>query len=327
MKMKRAKKLLSKLKLKRQRARLRLLTTGFVMGTADLVPGVSGGTIAFLFGVYEELLYSIRTVSGTTLKLFFRGQFKAAFNSIPFGFLIPLLSGIVIAIFSLANLFSYLMDTFPVFLWSFFFGLVIASVIIIGKQIKHWNAKAITALLIGAIISFFIVSTAISGIGEGPLAFFVTGFIAFCALILPGISGSLIMVLLGQYEIVLQAVSDRNFGLLVFFIAGGALGVALLSRVLGWVFRKYHAVATAFLIGMLIGSLRSLWPWREPGDTYTQAYTAPVFDWTFILCILLAAGGLMLVLQLEKLGIAKKHTEDISDKTFKKEQQEARKTN
>lgn len=315
-----------KLKRKRQQSRLRLLGTGFSMGVADLVPGVSGGTVAFLLGVYEELLYSIRTVSGTTLKLFFQGQFKAAFKSIPFGFLIPLLSGIVIAIFSLASLFTYLMDTFPVFLWSFFFGLVIASVIIIGKQIKHWNTKAITALAIGTLVSFFIVGTAISGIGDGPFAFFATGFIAFCALILPGISGSLIMVLLGQYEVVLQAVSDRNFGLLVFFLAGGALGVALLSRVLGWVFRKYHAVATAFLIGMLIGSLRSLWPWREPGDTYTLAYTAPVFDWTFILCVLLAISGLLLVLKLEKLGIAKKHTEDIPDKTFKQEQKEARKT-
>lgn len=319
-------KLRSRLKHKRQQSRLRLLGTGFSMGIADLVPGVSGGTVAFLLGVYEELLYSIRTVSGPTLKLFFQGQFKAAFKSIPFGFLIPLLSGIVIAIFSLASLFTYLMDTFPVFLWSFFFGLVVASVIIIGKQIKHWNTKAIAALIIGAFVSFFIVGTAISGIGEGPLAFFFTGFIAFCALILPGISGSLIMVLLGQYEIVLQAVSDRNLGLLIFFIAGGALGVALLSRVLGWVFRKYHAVATAFLIGMLIGSLRSLWPWRETGGTYTQAYTMPVFDWTFALCIFLAIGGLLLVLQLEKLGIAKKHTEDIPDKTFKKEQREARST-
>lgn len=325
--MQHAKKLFSKLKFKRQRDRLRLLTTGFAMGTADLVPGVSGGTIAFLFGVYEELLYSIRTVSGVTLRHLLKGEFKAAIKSIPFGFLIPLLSGIVVAIFTLASLFTLLIEIFPVFLWSFFFGLVIGSAFIIGKQVKKWNGRAVAALVIGAIISFFVVGTAFSsGIGDGPLAFFVTGFIAFCAMILPGISGSLVMVLMGQYETVLQAVTDRNLGLLIFLAIGGALGLALFSRILGWVFRKYHAVATAFLIGMLIGSLRSLWPWREPGDTYSQDYLPPTFDWSFAGCLLLAVGGIVLVLRLEKLGIARQHTEDIKDKEFKKEQKEAQKT-
>lgn len=309
---------------KQRKSYLRLLGTGFAMGTADLVPGVSGGTIAFLFGVYEELLYSIRTVSGTTLKHLLKGEFTAAFKSIPFGFLIPLLSGIVVAIFTLASLFTYLIETFPIFLWSFFFGLVIGSAFIIGKQVKKWNGKPVVALVLGAIISFFVVGTAFSaGIGDGPFAFFITGFIAFCAMILPGISGSLVMVLMGQYETVLQAVTDRHLGLLIFLAMGGALGLALFSRILGWVFRKYHTVATAFLIGMLLGSLRSLWPWREPGDTYTQDYLPPTFDWSFLACILLAFGGIFLVLRLEKLGIARRHTEDIEDKDFREEQKEA----
>lgn len=312
---------------KQRKLRLRLFATGFAMGTADLVPGVSGGTIAFLFGVYEELLYSIRTVSGTALKHFIRGEFQKALKCIPFNFLIPLLFGMVIAIFTLASLFTFLMETFPMFLWSFFFGLVIGSVFVIGRQVRQWTKKAIVGLIIGATFSFFVVGAAFSsGIGDGPFAFFVTGFIAFCAMILPGISGSLMMVLMGQYETVLQAISDRNIGLLLLLAIGGAVGLALFSRVLSWVFRRYHAVAMALLIGMLIGSLRSLWPWREGEDSYAQNYLLPTLDWSLVACLLLGVSGILLVLQLEKMGIARQHTEDIKDREFKKEQKEAQGT-
>ena len=318
---------------KTNHSKLRLFSTGFAMGAADLVPGVSGGTIAFLFGIYEELLYSIKTITGSTLKLFFTGKFKQAFQSVPFSFLIPLFLGIALAIFGLASLFSFLLETYAVFMWSFFFGLVVGSALIVRKRIKHWNWKVWTALIAGTIITYIIVGSPTLDLGSGPLAFFSTGIIAFCAMILPGISGSLIMVILGQYEAVLQAVSDRNFGLLIFLAAGGAVGLGLFARLLGWLLRKYHAVVIAFLIGMLIGSLRKVWPWREPAEGATghgsyvpEVLILPQFDWTLLLCITLAAVAIFATLQLERLGVTKEHSEDIGDKEFKKEYKEAEKT-
>lgn len=302
------------------------------MGAADLIPGVSGGTIAFLFGIYEELLYSIKTITGTTLKLFFTGKFRQAFQSIPFSFLIPLFLGIGLAIFGLANLFSFLLDTYAVFMWSFFFGLVVGSALIVRKRIKRWSWKVWVSLIAGTVVTYIIVGSPTVDLGTGPLAFFGTGIIAFCAMILPGISGSLIMVILGQYEAVLQAVTDRNFGLLVFLAAGGAVGLALFARLLGWLLRRYHAVVIAFLIGMLIGSLRKVWPWREPvdGGSHTEAYVPeqlvfPPLDWNLFLCIVLAGVAILAVLQLEKIGITQEHDEDIPDKAFKKEYKEIEK--
>lgn len=312
---------------------LRLFSTGFGMGTADLVPGVSGGTIAFLFGIYEELLFSIRTVTGTAPKLLLKGKLKEAWQSIPFTFLLPLFLGIGLAIFGLANLFSYLLENYAVFVWSFFFGLVIGSGLIIRKRIKHWTTGVFVALVLSTILTYFVVGLAELSFGSGPLALFFTGAIAFCAMILPGISGSLMLVIMGQYEAVLNAVSDRDFLLLGVLAAGGIVGLALFARLLGWLFRKYHAIVIAALIGMLIGSLRKVWPWREPveGTAATGAHTVehavlPAFDWRFLVCVLLAIVAVFIVIKLEKAGITKEHTEDIPDKEFKKEHREGEKT-
>lgn len=312
---------------------IRLFSTGFGMGTADLVPGVSGGTIAFLFGIYEELLYSIRVVTGTTPKLVMRGKFKEAWQSIPFRFLIPLFAGIGLAIFGLASIFSYLLDTYAVFVWSFFFGLVIGSALIIRKRIKSWTKGVIIALVISTILTYIVVGLTEVSFGSDPLSLFVVGAIAFCAMILPGISGSLMLVIMGQYETVLNAVSDRDFVLLGAVAAGGVVGLALFSRLLGWLFKKYHAIVIAALIGMLIGSLRKVWPWREPveGATVTGSYVPefavlPAFDWSFALCVVLATVAIYLVVKLEKIGVAKEHSEDIADKEFKKEYKEGKKT-
>lgn len=312
----------------------RLFGTGFAMGMADLVPGVSGGTMAFLLGVYEELLYSIKHITGTTLKLLLKGKFKLAWSSLPLAFLVPLLAGIIIAIFTLASLASYLIDNYSVYVWSTFFGLVVGSVLVVRKRVKFWNIARLTALVSGALGIYVIVGLAAEQAASGSLMLLLTGMIAFCAMILPGISGSLIMVIMGQYEIVLEAVSDRNLGVLIYVALGGLIGLALFARLLSWLLKNYHGVMVAFLIGMMLGSLRKLWPWRESVDSqqgsigsYTQQQNvAPVWDWSLVISLLLFAAALLLILRLEKLGIAREHTEDIPDKSFRKEHKEGLRT-
>jgi len=288
----------------------RLLFTGFSMGVADLVPGVSGGTIAFLYGIYDELLFSIKQVSGTFLKLILKGQFKSAWKVLPLAFLVPLLSGIVIAIFSLSKLVTYLLDNHTVLIWSVFFGLVIGSVYVISKRITHWNLSRISLLVLGAVFTFLIIGLSPIEGNAGALAIFLTGMVAFCAMILPGISGSLIMVILGQYKIVINAVSDRDFGLLIFLALGGAVGLALFSRVLIWLLKHYHAATIAFLIGMMIGSLRKVWPWQIEDQT-----VLPDLNLAILLSVFAMVIGFTLVWYLERLGIAKEH-DDIDDPKF-----------
>lgn len=284
------------------------------MGTADLVPGVSGGTIAFLFGIYNELLEAIKTLTGTTLKLLFKGRFKEAWRSIPLRFLVPLFIGILTAIFALASLISYLLEEQGLFVWSFFFGLVIGSALVIRKRIKRWTWQTWASLIIGTVVTFFVVGLTSGSIGSGPLAVLLSGMIAFCAMILPGISGSLMLVVLGQYQYILDSVSERVFTPLILLALGGAVGLGLFSRLLSWLLKHYHAIVIAFLIGMLLGSLRKIWPWR---NTYSAESTAmqmnqmPAFDWTFPVCLLLAALAVFLVTRLEALGLTEEQHHDV----------------
>ncbi len=284
--------------------------TGFSMGLADLVPGVSGGTIAFLYGIYDELLFSIKQATGTFLKLLIRGHFKAAWKVLPISFLLPLIGSIVVTIFAFSNLVTYLLDNHTILIWSLFFGLVIGSVYVISKRVDKWNLGRMSLLMLGAIATFAIIGLSpISG-NASPIAIFLTGMVAFCAMILPGISGSLIMVILGQYKIVINAVSDRDFGLLIFLAVGGAFGLALFSRLLIWLLKHYHGATIAFLIGMMIGSLRKVWPWQEQ-----EQMVLPDFELAFIASLTVMIIGFLIVWYLERLGIAKDHV-DIDDPAF-----------
>lgn len=298
-----------------KRRTVRLVFTGFSMGLADLVPGVSSGTIAFLYGIYQELLFSIKVLTGTVPKLLLRGKFVEAWKLIPFGFLIPLGIGMVTAVFAMVQLVSYLLDTHAVFIWSVFFGLVLGSAFVIRKRLEGWTVRRVALLIMGFALTFLVVSLPQLETTTAPLVTFGTGAIASVAMILPGISGSLIMVLLGQYEHIIQAVSALDIGTLVLFALGIILGLATFVRLLGWLLHNHHSAVIATLIGVMLGSLAAIWPWQTADGTVV----APDFSWSFVAAIALMIIGFIFVLVLEKVGIAKEHTTDLKLKEFKKE--------
>ncbi|MDY7393669.1 DUF368 domain-containing protein [Aureibaculum sp. 2210JD6-5] len=237
---------------------------GIAMGAADVVPGVSGGTIAFISGIYEELLETINSVNFNAIKILKNDGFKAAWKSINGNFLFALLLGIGISILSLAKLIKYLLINEPILLWSFFFGLVLASVFFVGKQIKEWNIVKIIMLIIGAGIAYYITILPPMGAHDTPTWFlFLSGALAICAMILPGISGSFILLLLGAYKPVIDALDERDLKTLFIVGCGAIVGLLTFSRVLKWLFDKYKNITLAILTGFIAGSLNKIWPWKE----------------------------------------------------------------
>ena len=237
---------------------------GIAMGAADVVPGVSGGTIAFISGIYEELLASISSINITNLKLLKNQGLKAAWKAINGNFLMALLLGILISIVSLAKLISWLLENKPILVWSFFFGLVLASILFVGKQLTKWNATIIILLIAGAFIAYFI-TTLQPAISESSslLFYFFAGALAICAMILPGISGSFILVLLGAYKPVLDAIHNRDIKLLSVVAFGAVVGILSFSKVLRWLFDHHKNYTLAVLTGFILGSLNKIWPWKE----------------------------------------------------------------
>jgi putative membrane protein len=245
---------------------------GMAMGAADVVPGVSGGTIAFISGIYEELLSSISNVNlglFTTLK---SEGLKSAWKQLNGNFLAALFVGIFISIISLAKAIKYLLENEPILLWSFFFGLVLASIIYIAKQITKWNLISCLVLILGAILAFYITTlNPLVSENSSPLFIFLAGTIAICAMILPGISGSFILVLLGAYKPVLDAVNNRDFKTILVFMAGAIVGLLAFSRVLKWLFKHYKNYTLAVLTGFIIGSLNKIWPWKLTQSVFDKS--------------------------------------------------------
>lgn len=241
-----------------------VLLKGMAMGAADVVPGVSGGTIAFISGIYEELLDAISAVNFNTLKLLKTEGVKAAWKAINGNFLLALLLGIFTSIVSLAKLISWLLENKPILVWSFFFGLVLASILYIGKQITKWNILMFVLLIIGAIIAYYITTLQpLISENSSPIFIFLAGAIAICAMILPGISGSFILVLLGAYKPVLEAIHTKDFKLIAILGAGAVIGLLAFSKVLKWLFAHYKNATLAVLTGFILGSLNKIWPWKE----------------------------------------------------------------
>jgi len=237
---------------------------GLAMGAADVVPGVSGGTIAFISGIYEELIDTINSININTLKILKNNGFKAAYRSINGNFLFALLLGIGISIMSLAKLIKWMLENEPILLWSFFFGLVLASVFFVGKQIRNWNAVKILMLIIGTSLGYYITILPAMATHETPAWFlFISGALAICAMILPGISGSFILLLLGAYKPVIEALDHRDIKTLLIVGIGAIVGLLTFSRLLKWLFDKHKYVTLAVLTGFIAGSLNKIWPWKE----------------------------------------------------------------
>ena len=240
-----------------------LTLKGMAMGAADVVPGVSGGTIAFIAGIYDELINSIKSINMHSLKLLFTGKIAAFWKAVNGNFLFALLLGIAISVFSLAKLITYLLLNEPVLVWSFFFGLVLASTWFVTKDIKGWNWKTVAGFVGGAVIAYYITVATPAETSTNLMFIFLCGAIAICAMILPGISGSFILVLLGKYFYVMEAGKTLDLVVLGVFAFGAALGITSFSRVLSYALKNFRNITLSVLSGFMLGSLNKVWPWKE----------------------------------------------------------------
>lgn len=244
---------------------LLLFSKGIAMGSADVVPGVSGGTIAFITGIYDELLGSIKKLGPAALKVWFKEGFFAFWHFINGPFLLTLGCGILLSLFSLAKLINWLLVTYPIPLWSFFMGLILVSVWHMLRQTPSINVCSLGALAVGAVFAWWFSGMSAMQVEQLRLiTFFVCGAIAICAMILPGISGSFLLLLLGVYEPVLNAVSTINLPVLGVFAAGCMTGLMLFSRLLSWLLTHARNATFGLLTGMMLGSVNKLWPWKQP---------------------------------------------------------------
>ena len=240
---------------------------GMAMGAADVVPGVSGGTIAFISGIYEELISSINTIKPSLITVWRKEGFKSLWAQINGNFLLALFIGIFSSVLSLAKFLSWLLENEPVLLWSFFFGLVLASIFLVGKAIKKWNAGVILILVLGAAVAYFITTLPPNENVDSLPYLFLSGALAVCAMILPGISGAFILVLLGSYKTILDAVHERDFVMIATVALGAVFGLLSFARLLKWMFHHYKNSTLALLTGFILGSLNKIWPWKEVLET------------------------------------------------------------
>lgn len=243
---------------------------GMGMGAADVVPGVSGGTIAFIAGIYEELLDSIAAIKPSLIDDFKQDGIRGVWQKVNGNFLAALLSGIAVSILSLAKILTYALQFYPTQLWAFFFGLIIASIWYVGKQIKKWDASVIIGLILGTIAVYWLSITPPLGANSSYIFLFFAGSIAACAMILPGISGSFILLLLGAYATVISAVGNHDFVTVGVVGFGAVCGLIAFSKLLKYLLDKFHNTLIAVLTGFLIGSLWKIWPWKKDELIYIK---------------------------------------------------------
>ncbi len=236
---------------------------GMAMGAADVVPGVSGGTIAFITGIYDTLLESIRRVNPSLIGIIRKDGIKGAYEHINGTFLICLFGGILTSIFTFAKVITWMLETHPIPLWSFFFGLIIISVIHMFKQVDKWTIGRFIAIILGAVFAYGITVLHPVAMEPTPINVLIAGAIAICAMILPGISGSFILLLLGMYAPILAAAKSFDVVTLGTFAIGCLVGLLSFSHFLSWLLRNYRDLALTFLTGLMIGTLSKIWPWKE----------------------------------------------------------------
>ena len=236
---------------------------GLLMGAADIVPGVSGGTVAFITGIYDQLLDSLRAVDLAFLGKLSRLDITGAWQHINGRFLLALLLGIATSIFSLAQLVSWVLEHHPVPLWAFFFGLILASALVLLREVDNWSAPKVLCLLSAGAVAVCIALSPVMSLEMGLAGVFLAGFLAVCAMILPGISGSFILVLLGMYSTTLMALKSLDLVFILVFVVGAGCGLLCFSRVLHWLLRRFHQGTMAVLTGFLFGSLMVVWPWKR----------------------------------------------------------------
>ncbi len=290
---------------------LRIAIIGFIMGAADLVPGVSGGTIAFISGIYERLLNSIKSFDLSMLKLLLRGQFSAVWDRIPVAFFVALGLGLATAILSLSHVLSGLFGSHPVELWSFFFGLVLGSIVLLIRETWRWKPADFVAFAVAAIATYWLVGMQAFQTPSSPIFLFFAGAIAICAMILPGISGSYLLLIMGKYQQVLEAINHRDFFSMAIFGAGIVVGILSFVRVVSWLLTRWRHITLITLTGIMAGALRTVWPWKEVITTrinskgeevpLTQLNIAPA-DGSMAMAVVFLIVGLIVVVGVSHLS-------------------------
>ena len=291
---------------------------GLAMGAADAVPGVSGGTIAFISGIYEELVSTISNINISLFKTLFSKGLNAFWKQLNGNFILALLSGIIISFVSFMRLAKYLLEHHPILIWSFFFGLIVASIYFVGKQVSKWNIFLIIVLLVGTCLAFYITRLPSLSTNENPSFLFLAGAVAICAMILPGISGSFILIILGAYKTLSDAIHDIDIKKILVFALGALVGLLSFSHVLKWLFKNYHNMTLALLTGFILGSLNKVWPWKNTltWHTNSKGIKTPLLqesispfsfegDNQIIFASFLMLLGFLTIFILEKLGSKK----------------------
>jgi len=242
------------------------------MGAANVVPGVSGGTMALILGIYEELIHAIHSLNFKFLRLMTFLKIREALSSVSWPFLLPIGLGILLATFSLAKPLSWLLDNYPVIVWSFFFGLILSSVYTVSRVLKEWRMPTFISIGLGAVAAYFLFGLVPVATPDALWFIFLSGFFAICAMILPGISGAYVLVLLGKYHYILEAINNKDFETLLILIAGALVGLLSFVRIISWLLKRYHDFTMAILIGLMLGSLRRIWPWKETLTTFFDSH-------------------------------------------------------
>lgn len=289
------------------------------MGAADVIPGVSGGTIAFLTGIYEELLDSLKSIDAEAFKLLFRFRIAALWKKINGSFLAVLFAGIVTSLLSLAKLMTYLLEHHPIHIWSFFFGLILISSPLVLRNAGKWTVGTVISFITGAVLAYVITILSPTETPEGLWFIFIAGAIAICAMILPGISGAFILLLIGKYEFMIRALIEFNLPVVIVFVLGCFIGLTSFSRLLSWILKHYHNFTVALLAGFMLGSLNKVWPWKEvtAWRMNSEGMQVPAFDKSIlpgdylektgknpelIQAILMMALGVFIVILIEKIA-------------------------
>jgi putative membrane protein len=290
------------------------------MGAADVIPGVSGGTIAFIMGIYDELLHSIKSIDVEAIQLLLRFRIKDFWKKINGTFLVVLLSGIGTSIISLARIVIFLLKQYPILLWSFFFGLILISAPLVLREIKKWNPSTGISFVLGIVIAYTITILSPTQSPDQIWFIFFAGALAICAMILPGISGAFILLLIGKYQYIITALIEFNLPVISIFALGCILGLMGFSRLLTWILEHYHHITVAVLAGFMLGSLNKVWPWRVVLEyaTNSKGEQIAVFDksilpWNYLSvtgkdpqlfqAIFMMALGVFLVVLIEKIAV------------------------
>ena len=300
-----------------------LLFKGAAMGAANVIPGVSGGTIALITGIYADLIGTLKSVGWKAVKLFAAGDFRKWFDYLNGSFACAVGLGVAASVFTFANVLEQLLVNHETLMMAFFFGLILASIVLVGRQVPKWNPVTILALLAGIAVAAAILLVKPLVQNPAPAYLFLCGVVAMCSMILPGISGSFILILMGNYGLILKATGnvrdfDSSLPILLPFAAGCTVGLLGFARVLSYILEKFKAATLAVLTGFVIGSLGVIWPWKITLEkmlgekTIVTGYTwqLPAFDKPFLLAMLLMLAGAGLVLLLDKIANTKKTKKD-----------------